>query len=95
MNPWGESVSEAIDPERERRVDAIVWRRLGKRFRECTPQEIQQLIAVINAEAAEDHRRALAAERTLAADRAMIDQYNASVTDGVNQAEQWANGGAS
>ncbi|WP_330253036.1 hypothetical protein OG874_00025 [Nocardia sp. NBC_00565] len=94
MNVWGKSVAEVIDPDRERQVDAIVWRRLGKRFRECTLDEIQRLIVVLNAEASADHRRALAAERKIAAGLAMIDQYNASVADGANRAEQWANGGA-
>ncbi|MGV9540862.1 hypothetical protein ACWDSF_06015 [Nocardia beijingensis] len=95
MNQWGDMVSEGVDPERERHLDAIVWRWLGKRFRECTPAEVEQVIATLNAEAAESLRRAELAERKIAAGMAMIDQYNAAVADGLNQAERWANGGVS
>lgn len=79
----------------EKRLDSIVWPRTGKRFRECTHAEIEQVIALLHAEAAADRRRARLAEQRIAAGRALIDQYNASVADGLARAEAWANGGTS
>lgn len=77
----------------EQRLDAIVWRRIGKRFRECTPAELDGVLAQINDETAQHRRRALAAQLRIAAQEAVIDQYLAAVADGIRQAEIWANGG--
>lgn len=71
----------------EQRLDVIVWPKLGKRFRECTPDELAQVIAGFIADAA-------LVERRIARALAKIDQYEATVADGVTRAEQWANGGA-
>ena len=79
-----------MNAEREQQLDAIVWRHTGKRFRECTPADLDAVIARLTEEAAEDRRRALAAELQIAAHQAHFDQYS---TEGVGKAEQWANGG--
>lgn len=82
-------------PYDEQRLDSIVWPKLSKRFRECTPDELDRVIAALNAETAESLRRIAATDRWIAATLAKVDQYEAVVADGVNRAEQWANGGAS
>lgn len=77
----------------ERQLDAIVWPRTGKRLRECTRDELDAVIATINAEAEADRRRALAAELKIAAYAAEADQGRAYLEDGTGQAERWANSG--
>ncbi len=87
--------ADEVTPERERRLDAIVWPRLEKRFRECAPEEIADVIAALNREAAQDRQRALVAELRIAAHEACIDQYRAAVADGTARLERWANGSRS
>ncbi|MFE3441657.1 hypothetical protein ACFXNW_01340 [Nocardia sp. NPDC059180] len=78
----------------EQRLDAIVWPRTGKRFRECTPAEIDRVIAELHAKAEMHRRREVAAGLQVAAALAKIDQYDAALADGIRRAELWANGGA-
>lgn len=86
-HPYGDA-ADGLARERERQADAMVWPRLGKRFRECTPREIQQVIDAVYAEAAKDRRRTTMA-------LARIDQAEARIADTIRQAELWANGGES
>lgn len=82
-----------MNADREKHLDAIVWRHTGKRLRECTPGEISGVIAALEQEAAKDRERARVAELRIAGHRAAIDQYHAMVADSIGQAERWANGG--
>ncbi|RBO82119.1 hypothetical protein [Nocardia puris] len=83
----------AIEGYDQQSLDAIVWPRIGKRFRECTPAELDRVLAKIHEEIAEDRRASRAAELRIAAGQAAIDQYLAAVADGIRRAEKWANGG--
>ncbi|RJO80233.1 hypothetical protein D5S18_00315 [Nocardia panacis] len=83
---------DPITPDRERRLDAITWPRLEKRWCECTEAEIEQVLAELNRETAESRARTAAAEIRIAAMQARIDQGEAHIRDGLERLERWANG---
>ncbi len=75
-------------------MDAIVWRYREKRYRECTREELVDLIAELRRIGDAQAERVRELEQIRAYQLSVLDQYDAGLSDAVARLERHANGGA-
>lgn len=80
-----------MNGDTERTLDAIVWRYRGKRYRECSREELWALADEIRRIGDREARRARELEQIRAHQLAVLDQFGAAVAEVIDTAEAIAN----